>query len=90
MGKASERRNELLHAIWMIREGQPVLYFNRKRGVMRGADAPLIDEINDLNATIVKIIGDFVEFNTRRLLKGPVEAALDEVEKTEERKNSKG
>jgi hypothetical protein len=65
---AARKRNELLHALWIIRKDKPTLCFVRKPGVMRGMDSPLLEEINDLNKKIWDILGELEEFHKRRPL----------------------
>jgi hypothetical protein len=67
--KAANERNELLHSLWIITEGEPVFCISRKRGRLVGPDAPSADQINDLSKTILEIIGDFDDFKERRPLR---------------------
>ncbi len=62
----AEQRNEFLHSLWLITEDEPVLCFSRKRGVLEGADAPTVDQINDLSLKINEVSIDFAEFKKRQ------------------------
>jgi hypothetical protein len=68
--KVAERRNELLHSIWIIKHGEPVLCVSKKRGRLVGPDAPSVEEINDLIRSIMQILGEFSSFTKERSLKG--------------------
>ena len=75
--KAAHKRNDLLHALWIIRKDKPTICVVRKRGVLRGMDSSLLEEINGQNKMILEIMGEFEVFQKRRPLdKGPVEAVL--------------
>jgi len=50
--KVAEKRNELLHSIWFIREGEPVWCFSRTRGDLAGTNAPSVEQINELCSAI--------------------------------------
>ena len=66
----ASKRNELLHSLWIIRAGQPIHFFSRKRGSLIGADAPSVEGINQLNGTIAQIIGELMELQERKPLLG--------------------
>jgi hypothetical protein len=68
--EAANERNELLHSLWIIREGEPVLCFSRKRGRLVGPDAPSAEQINELSKKVLEIIADFEAFKERRPLSG--------------------
>lgn len=46
--KVARKRNDLLHSMWVITEGEPVWCFNRTRGVLEGLNAPTAEQINEL------------------------------------------
>ena len=52
--KLAEKRNDLLHALWVIEEGKPVLFIKRKEMEAKG-EAPTVEEIErlctDINET---------------------------------------
>ena len=66
----ARQRNDLLHSLWIIREGQPIRCFSRKRGPLVGADTPSVEGINELSSTIVEIIGELTELQDRKPLAG--------------------
>lgn len=60
--KVADKRNEFLHSIWIIKEGQPILCFSRKRGELVGPDAPSSEDIGDLSRSIMNIVAEFIAF----------------------------
>lgn len=65
--KLAEERNELLHSIWIIKNGEPVLCISKKRGRLVGPDAPSVKGINDLIHESMEILGELMNFKERRL-----------------------
>ena len=53
--KASEERNELLHNLWFIDEGQPAFCYNRKRGKGTVQSAPTVSDIIEF-ARLIEIL----------------------------------
>ena len=70
VGKAAKQRNELLHSLWVIRGGEPIFCFSRKRGPLVGLDAPSIQEINALTENIKDIVFEFQKFKELRRSRG--------------------
>ena len=68
--KVAEKRNELLHSFWFIREGEPVWCFNRTRGELIGTDAQSVEQINELCSAINNILEDFGRFEEKNPLMG--------------------
>lgn len=68
--KVAEKRNELLHSIWFIREGEPLWCFSRTRGELAGTNAPSVEQINELCSTINNILEDFGRFEEKNPLVG--------------------
>jgi hypothetical protein len=54
-GKAAEDRNELLHSLWIIEDGQPVLCISRKRGALSGSQVPSVEDIEAVSASLVEL-----------------------------------
>jgi len=69
--KVAQKRNELLHSIWLITDGQPVSCMSRKRGVLAHGDVPSVDDINEATLSIIRLIGEFLEFRDSALYKAP-------------------
>jgi hypothetical protein len=61
------RRNEFLHSIWVIRNGQPI-FISRKRGRLLGREAPSAEDINDLSREIMSLVTDFMEIRDGKSL----------------------
>lgn len=59
----ANKRNELLHSLWIIKEGTPVLCFSRTRGALFGPNAPSVEQINELCSQVVEILADFRLFH---------------------------
>ncbi len=68
--KVAQQRNEYLHSIWILKEGQPVSCVTRKRGRLVGPNAPSSKDIEDLNRRIMNIVFDFLEFRDDTSLTG--------------------
>ena len=79
--KVAERRNELLHSIWIIKQGEPVLCVSKRRGRLVGPDAPSVSEINDLIRSIKQIVEDFMRFTAKTPLRGLFGLGLSSDEK---------
>lgn len=77
--KAAEQRNDLLHSLWLITEGQVVSCVNRKRGLLEGENAPSVDDINKINRSIIEIAHAFMEFMKRDPLKTPTALSLGQL-----------
>lgn len=58
-GQLSERRNELLHAMWDIDEGRPVLCFTNHKA----KEGPTILEMDQLGKEMVKTATDLFRFH---------------------------
>ena len=69
--KAAQKRNELLHSIWLITDGQPVSCMSRKRGVLPHGDVPSVDDINEATHSIIRLIGKFLEFKDSARYRAP-------------------
>jgi len=66
----AKRKNDLLHSLWIIREGEPVWCFSRTRGALVGPDAPSAKQINELCSAIIKVLTDFDLFEENNPLRG--------------------
>ncbi len=60
--KAAERRNELLHNLWFISEGQPVFCYKRGSGKGKVQPAPTASEITEFARSIEILILMLVDF----------------------------
>ena len=72
--KVAEQRNELLHALWIIEEGKPVLCFKRHEKDVT-SQAPTIDEIQKLCETIVNTANDLLDLQEQNPLMTPIAIA---------------
>lgn len=70
--RVAKKRNDFLHSLWIIREGEPVWCFSRTRGALVGPDAPSAKQINELCSAIIKVLTDFDRFkeNNPLMVKG--------------------
>lgn len=71
MEKAAERRNELLHSLWIIQEGAPVFCMSRKRGVLIAGDVPTISGLEDFSILLLRLTRDLFELS-KKILKKPL------------------
>ena len=69
--KATKERNELLHSLWFILKGEPVIFISKRRGRLEGSEAPSADQINTLCQTLLQITCEFDEFMEQRRPRGP-------------------
>lgn len=75
--KTAEKRNDILHSLWLIRKGEPVFCFSRKRGALTGSETPTANDIEGLTASIADLLADFIEFKKKEPLRGATELALE-------------
>lgn len=75
--KAAEKRNDILHSLWLIRRGEPVFCFSRKRGALKGPETPTADDIEGLTTSIADLLADFIQFKNKEPLRSATELALD-------------
>ena len=61
---AAEQRNELLHDLWLIHEGQPVFCYKR-RGRSGKVPAPSLSDIHSSNRTIQALTVKLIDFKER-------------------------
>ena len=81
--KAAEKRNDLLHSLWIIKEGQPVSCFSRKRGGLVSRDAPSVSDLTELIEAIDKIVADLIKWESRKPLTGLFGFGLSQHQKRE-------
>ena len=67
--EAAEQRNELLHALWIINQGEPVFCYRRRNKDQ--SEVPSIDRINKLNRSITSLTIELIEFTQRKTLSSP-------------------
>jgi hypothetical protein len=63
----ADRRNEFLHSIWDIRNGQPI-FISRKRGRLLDREAPSAEDIDDLTRNIIVLVSDFMQISDGKSL----------------------
>lgn len=73
--KASEQRNELLHNLWFIDEGQPAFCYNRKRGKGKVQSAPTVSDIIEFARSIESLFLKLVDFKNTASIRTPSFAA---------------
>jgi hypothetical protein len=73
--QTAKKRNELLHALWLINEGKPVFCYRRRNKAH--SPAPTIDEINELTDSIFPLVDAFLKFKKRQPLATPAREVLE-------------
>ena len=72
--QAAIKRNELLHALWIINEGEPVFCYRRRN--KEQSDAPSIGEINELTRSTLDLAVALSKFRKRNTLSTPAVEAI--------------
>jgi len=61
-GKIAHTRNEWLHRLWILNDGEPVVRVSKKHGLIRGKDVPSLDILAVFNHSILDLAGALAEF----------------------------
>jgi hypothetical protein len=72
--EAAEKRNDFLHSLWLVKNGEPVFCVSRKRGVLGpglrrdgvlldGKDAPSVEEIDALSVNTYNLANEIQRFS---------------------------
>jgi hypothetical protein len=59
--KAADRRNELLHSLWFLHQGQPAFCYQRGSRQGKVHSAPTASEISDFASSIETLIGALLD-----------------------------
>lgn len=73
--KAAEERNELLHNLWFIDEGQPAFCYNLARGKGKVHSAPPVSDISDFARLVEMLFIKLVDFKHTASIRIPSFAA---------------
>ncbi len=73
--KAAEERNELLHNLWFIDEGQAAFCYNRVRGKGKVHLAPTVSDISEFARSLEVLFIKLVDFKDRASIRIPSFAA---------------
>jgi hypothetical protein len=71
MEKAAEKRNELLHSLWIIGHDAPVFCMSRKRGMLVAGDVPTIISLDQFNTSLLHLTTDLSNLS-KKMLKKPL------------------
>jgi len=62
--KTAEKRNTLLHSLWIVHNGKPIICVDRKRGILGDKDIA-VEEIEKFNSEIIDLTFLFIEFEKK-------------------------
>lgn len=72
--KASTKRNEMLHNLWSIDEGQPAFYYKRRKGEVVHS-VPTVSEISEFAGFLEVLLTKLVDFKNTASIRIPSFAA---------------